>query len=666
MARLFQRGLDLLRRILALAQPREDTRYRQLFENVPDGVYESSPDGRILAANRALVWMLGYESAGQLKREINARQLYVDPRQRSEYRRNLERQGSLSNVELELIRRDGRRITVLESAYAVRGARGGVLHYQGTLTDITERKAAERELMRARDKALEASRLKSEFLANMSHELRTPLNAVVGMASLLVESPLEERQAECAGTILDSARFLMDIIGELLDFSRIEAGRLELEHHVFRLRRTVEEAAAMLGSRASAGHVEVICHIHADVPELVAGDGARLQQVLTNLIGNAIKFTKEGEVVVSAAPGQDGRIRFEVADTGIGIDEEARAIIFEPFRQADGSTTRKYGGTGLGLAIARQIVEAMGGRLECARQPGPGSVFWFELAFQPAPGCRGGKPVSARVLHGKRAALLEPNESARRIMSEWLRSWGMQVADFRGGTADFDVCLVAADTRGSLACAQEEAGVCPAPWGKCLRLLPFAQNPACAGSHWAPALVVSKPLRQLDLLAALMRLFEPAREDTSRALLPLSRQLAAEPPRLRILAAEDNRINQRVITRPIERLGHTAHVVNNGSEVLAAAEEESFDLVLMDCQMPAMDGLEATAALRRSGRRIPVVGLTANAVPGDREACLAAGMNDYLSKPVVLGDLAVVLDRWCARSRTPGEERPVDAYPAIE
>ena len=289
-------------------------------------------------------------------------------------------------MELELTRRDGRRITVLESAYAVRGARGGVLHYQGTLTDITERTAAERDLMRARDKALEASRLKPEFLGNMSHEVRTPRNAVVGMASLLVEGPLEEEEG-------------------------------------------------MLGSRASAGHVELICDIHADVPERVA-----------------------------------------------------------------------------------------------------------------------------------------------------------------------------ADMRGSLACGQEEAGVCPAPRGKCLRLPPFAQNPGCAGAHWSPALAVSKPVRQLDLLETLMRLFEPAREDTSRALLPLSRQLGAA----------DNRINQQVITRQIERLGHTAHVVNNGSEVLAAAEEEAFDQVLMDCQMPEMD------------------------------------------------DLAMVLGRWCARSRTPGEERPVDAYPVIE
>jgi PAS domain S-box-containing protein len=647
MVRLIHTLRKAARTLSGAFAPRDDIRYRQLFENVPDGVYESAPDGRILAANAALVRMLGFETPGQLRREISATKLYADPEQRREFKRILENQGRLQNAELELIRRDGTRITVLENACAVRDGLGRILHYQGTLTDITERKTAERELTEARDKALEASRLKSAFLANMSHELRTPLNAVVGMASLLVGSKLDERQTECAETILSSSRFLIDIIGELLDFSRIEAGRLELERGVFRLRRTVEEAASMLGGRAAAGRLELICDIHREVPDAVVGDGPRLQQVLTNLIVNALKFTEQGEIVVAAAPTENGRIRFEVSDSGIGIDDKAREIIFEPFRQADGSTTRRYGGAGLGLAIARQLVSAMGGRLECTARPEGGSLFYFDVAFEKAPGVRPGRPTGLGALAGKRVALCETNERTRQVVAHWLREWGMVVLAPPAARSEADICLVASSAAGGAVCALAGTSCTAGGGGKCLRLLPFGHTLECPDPHTT---AVSKPVRELDLQEAMLRLLTPEPAAAGTPLLMLSRRLTAPPKRLRILAAEDNALNQKVIARLLDRLGHAAQIAQNGTEALQAAVEEPFDLILMDCQMPEMDGFQATAELRRRGVTLPVVALTAHAVQGDRDACLAAGMDDYLTKPIVLDDLAAVIDRWCTRT----------------
>ncbi len=653
-----------------------EARYRELFEHVADGVYETSADGRILAANRALVRMLGFDSLEELTQAARAFQFYVDPTQRESCLRQLEAEGRLQNAELELVRRDGRRITVLENARAVRDFNGKTLYYQGTLTDITERKQTERELVAARDRALDASRLKSQFLANMSHELRTPLNAIVGMSSLLVESPLNSQQREYVETVLHSARFLMEIIGELLDFSRIESGQLDLDRGVFRLREIVEEAVVMLSARAAAKEIQLICDIDPKIPELLCGDAARLQQVLTNLIGNAVKFTEQGEVIVRAMPASDRpeHIRFEVTDTGIGISPEARKFIFDPFRQADGSTTRKFGGTGLGLAIVRQIVEHMGGVVDVTSHSGSGSTFWFEVTLETAPGCRPSQPFHSSRLAGKRVLLVEPNSTARDVLDKWLRRWGLTVIDHAGSTADFDVCVVSADQQGFAACGQMLRSPCTDPEKPCILLSPVGQSAVCREKASLRAkLCLTKPIRELALLEALLKQTGKTSSqacpnaEASASILSLSEHVGVTHKKARILAAEDNKVNQKVIAKLIERLGYQVDVVNDGHEVLEAVQRQNYGLVLMDCQMPRMDGFEATAAIRRLApplNRIPVIAVTANAVQGDRETCLVAGMDDYLSKPIVLEDLADILDRWAPAA--PVSTRTPAAYPAIE
>ena len=392
-----------------------EARYAGLFNHVPDGVYETRPDGTVVAANPALVRMLGWESEEDLRRNCRAAEFYVRPGLRGEVLRRLEEEGEVRNVEIDLYRKDGQVITVLENARVVRDSRGRAVCYQGTMTEITERKRALEEVQRARDEALEASRLKTRFLANVSHELRTPLNGVLAMAQVLGESHLPREQQECVKTIEHSAGFLLELINDILDISSIEAGNLRLEEGIFRIRDLVEETAAVVAPRAEASGLAIVTDVDARLPELVRGDGSRLRQVLHNLAVNAVKFTAEGEVVLRAglAAGLEDGVRFEVRDTGIGIAREAQELIFEPFRQADGSTRRRYGGTGLGLAIARQIVEAMGGRLTVESEEDVGSTFVCAVPLPVAPGCRAMGARRVEGLKGERVLVVEPRAGVR-------------------------------------------------------------------------------------------------------------------------------------------------------------------------------------------------------------------------------------------------------------
>ncbi|MBL0160688.1 MAG: response regulator [Bryobacterales bacterium] len=627
-----------------------ESKYRELFENVPEAVYETSPDGRILAANPAMVRMLGFDSEAQLKQSMSAAGFYVDREQRLPAMRELEASGSLVNFEFDLVRRDGQRITVQDNARAVRNAKGQVVYHQGTLTEITIRKETERELRAARDAALEASRLKSQFLANMSHELRTPLNAVLGMARLLTDSPLDRSQRECADTILSSTHFLMDIIGELLDFSRIEAGRLELQDGIFRTREVVEGAVQLFAERTAASGIELICSIGAEVPELVCGDAPRLRQILVNLIGNGIKFTESGEVVVRVTGGT--RIRFEVRDTGIGIPVEAHPFIFEPFRQADGSMNRRFGGTGLGLAIVREIVKAMSGVIGFQSEPGKGSTFWFEVPLAVAPGCRRADNRAPALLKGKRALLVEPNISAAAVYGAWLHHWGVKLVEATDA-APIDLVIATDAVLTGRASTDPTAGLGVTPGTPVFLLMPVDDAiGASAIPSWVTA-VVKKPVRELALLDALLRAAVPRVEDPALALHSLARTLAPPRSATRILAAEDNKVNQTVIRKLVERLGHKIDVVGDGFQVIEAIGRSDYDLILMDCQMPGMDGLEATQAIRKLPPPlgiIPIIAVTAHAIQGDRELCYDNGMNDYLSKPILLEELAAAIERWSVRS----------------
>lgn len=650
-------------------------RLRELFENIPDGVYETSPDGRIIAANQALVRMLGFSSEDELRRK-GAANLYLDPAQRQANARVLSETGRLTNAELQLRRRDGTVLHVLENARAVRDDAGEVVCYQGTLTDITERKRTEEELRKARDAALEASRLKSRFLANISHELRTPLNAVLGMSQIMLSMQCAEEVRNCAETIHMSAKMLLDHITEILDFSRIEAGQMDMQVVPFNLREVIHQTASMLGARAADKGLTLLAWAEPGVPAEVNGDPARLQQVLVNLLSNAVKFTDNGEVelVVHCMELSDGRcrLRFTVRDTGPGIPASATGDIFEPFRQVDDSMTRRHGGTGLGLAIVREIVEAMNSRVELKSEPGRGSEFSFEADFA-YEASEESPSIDGVVL------LLEPNASIRRMLGAWLRSWGAAAILVEEEASLAEALQKPEAFKGLRAVVVNEAALQPNPetfWelldaqsGVATSLILLSGwAPGSGSGHWSQSgrvVHLRTPVCETELRLAVAR----SGNHASSSLHSLAEATLGQSPKRRILVAEDNSINQVVVRRMIEKLGYSLKMTADGRAAVEAALEERFDLILMDCQMPEMDGFRATAAIRAAeppGRRAPIIAITAHASADDEQACLSAGMDDYLAKPLMLNALAAKLEYWLHTKRDAASEHGAGVEPRVD
>jgi two-component system, sensor histidine kinase and response regulator len=624
-------------------------RFRGLLEHILEGVYQTNSEGRIIAANQSLVNMLGFESEDELKHAVVATELYPDPAQRMHFLELLEREGAIRNQELSLRRRDGQYITVLENSRVVRDANGKTLYYEGTLTNITERKAFEREIATARDQAIAASRLKSEFLANVSHEIRTPMNGVIGMTGLLLDTPLSGEQREYALAVRRSAEFLLGIINDILDFSKIEAGKLELERIELAVRTCVEDVLELLAEQAESRGLELAADIAEDVPNTILGDPGRLRQVITNLVGNAIKFTHDGEVVVRVAleaeTPESVTLRFEVSDTGIGITPEQMERIFDPFTQGDGSTTRKYGGTGLGLSISRRIVELMNGRIEASSEVGRGSTFRFSAQFAPAASSAG----ENRSLSAVQLFMVGSNGLAASVLSSHARRWGMQVRRgfeaqaVRGGGRAV-VVVDAEGYRGSMeelladVRSVQDAAVRAYLLTNFGRRSTALNDPALRGING----IITKPVR-LEKLRLLWT------EELGRIKVDES---AVSEEVSRVLVAEDNEVNQMVARRLVEKLGYSVDVVTTGTEAVEAVERRLYSLVLMDCQMPEMDGFDATAEIRRRENGIthlPIIAMTAHAVRGDRERCLEAGMDDYLPKPISANDLQAMLSRWAPR-----------------
>jgi PAS domain S-box-containing protein len=569
--------------------------------------------------------------------------------------------------------KDGRKVWVELEIQTLTNERGERTGYMGLQLDMTEHKRQAELLRAAKESAEQANLAKSQFLAMMSHEIRTPMNGVIGMASLLLDSPLTPEQRESAETIRHSGEELLTIINDILDFSKIESGRLELEHTEFALRDCVEGALDLLAASAAQKKIDLLYEIADGTPDFFRGDATRLRQVLVNLIGNAVKFTERGEVGVAVRvfawhpSGVD--LHFAVRDTGIGIPAEHMERLFRPFSQVDASTTRRFGGTGLGLAICRRLVELMGGRISVESEAGHGSTFSFTLRLPEVVAGLPAAPAGARQsLHGRRVLIVEDNATSLRILTDMARNWGM--APVPAGSPALALEQLKQPGRMDAAIIDLQLpGITGLDLAQSIRELPachslpmvlisaLGRRENTAGQFNA---VVSKPVKPSQLFNALVEIFwrsaggaapEPVAVKVSAPPVPV------EPPHPgRLLLAEDNPVNQKVSLLQLRSLGCRADVAANGAEVLAALQRQPYDVVLLDLHMPVMDGLEAAQRIRRDypddAKRPWLIALTANTMPGDREECLAAGMDDYLAKPIRVPDLAAALAR--ARLRVHG------------
>jgi two-component system sensor histidine kinase/response regulator len=660
---------------------KSEAQFRQLVQHAGDIIYRTDKQGRFTFINETVAQLMGYQPDELLGRH------FLDPvapsarEQVAEfYRQQFAEKTPNSFHAFQVLRKDGSEMWVAQTVQLIL-ENDQVVGAQGVARDATERVQLHVELGHARDAALESTRLKSEFLANMSHEIRTPMNGVIGMTSLLAETKLNDEQRHLVDGIRQSGDALLNIINDILDFSKLEARKVQLETLDFELGPFIESIIQVFVQAAETKNIELTSIIEPQVPASLGADSTRLRQILINLLGNAVKFTENGEVTLKVRALKQTRsglvCRFEVTDTGIGISEEGQQRLFQPFVQADGTTTRRFGGSGLGLTISKHLVELMGGEIGVASRLGEGSTFWFDLPGQTA-GARNVEAAARTDLEGLRALIVDDKPIHREALRKQLTAWRLEVAEAHGFTTalnrlqvasaagrPFDLALIDHDLDGreGLELARDIRKVPELASVRLILLSTFAQRPAeevltAAGVR----AVITKPVRHsvfFDCLLNVMR--EPAnlhQQPDGGASEPADRtqdrkRTEAESDGLRILVVEDNPINQEVAKFQVAKLGYAVDVVNDGVEALSMLDTADYALVLMDCHMPVMDGFEATRRIRerQDGKQdVPIIAVTASGTGGERAKCLASGMNDFLLKPFRREELSVKIKKWISAS----------------
>jgi PAS domain S-box-containing protein len=650
------------------AARRSDARFRKLVQSSLIGVFVADLDGRILDANDAFLDIIGYAKDDRAENRLRWDALTPEEHRAADLTaiEQLHANGTCAPWEKEYFHKDGRRVPILIGVTMLERGGSECICF---VVDITRQKQTEAELKAAKQAADDANQAKSQFLANMSHEVRTPMNAIIGITELVLNTPLAPKQAEYLRMVMQSAESLLGVINDVLDFSKVESGRVELERLPFSLRETIGDAVKSLALRSHDRGLELALDVARDVPDWLFGDAGRLRQVVINLVNNAIKFTHEGEVVVSVdladqAPtlsGGNGRsapatieLRFCIADTGIGIPADKLEKVFEAFEQADASTTRNYGGTGLGLAIVRRLVELMQGRVWIESTVGQGTRFYFTVRLELCDEPQSQRtPARRAALKGTRALVVDDNATNRRIVSDVLTSWELlptacaSAAEaitqlrtaFRGGRPYelllSDVNMPETDGFSLLEQIRRDPSV--ADITAIMLTSGDRQEDAARCQDLGVTQRLMKPIKQSELYDAILDALqiEPrkigAAEEAAAAAAPSTRPL-------RLLLAEDSLVNQRLAVGLLERHGHRVTIANNGRQAVDLASDDGFDAILMDVQMPEMDGLEATRIIReqerQTGRHVPIIAMTAHALKGDRQRCLDCGMDEYVAKPV--------------------------------
>ena len=669
-----------------------EVKYRSLVDNSVEGIYRFTPAGHLIAANPAMIKLLGYESEQEVfSSEVNRKGRYLAPEQFDELLRKVDKESHVNAFETPLYRKDGSTVWVSISARAEKDERGEIIHFDGSILDISsriEKETAERE----RREAQVANETKSLFLANMSHEIRTPMNAIIGLGHLAMKTALDNRQRDYLTKINSSAQVLLNLINDILDFSKIEAGQLEMERISFDLGAVLGQLSDVTVIKATEKGLEMVFDIDSGVPSQLLGDPTRLQQILINLTNNAIKFTDQGEVIIKARlqqqEGDEALIHFSVTDTGIGMTETQQGRLFRSFSQADSSTTRKYGGTGLGLAISKQLVELMGGSIEVESEPGQGTTFHFTIRMG-VEESRSSSRFTHEMMKGLKVLIVDDNETSREVLQHSLNEYTFTTCTVSSGRAaiqeleqaeaasvPYQIVLMdwkmpGMDGIETTYMVQHDSAISSLP----VVIMVTAYDRGEAEEQAADVTLanwLTKPVTPSQLLEAICQsLGEQCplnRQESLSDVVPEQKESGIDKLNgMRVLLVEDNLINQQVAEEVLSSAGVQVTIANNGVEAVEQVERNSYDAILMDIQMPLMDGYEATRQIREKypEQELSILAMTANAMQGDREKALKAGMNDHLPKPIDVEMLYQKLAHW-GKAQAAVEDKPVSDSPPAE